>query len=147
MRLLRAMVMAAALGLATVNFAIGAATSTHPAPPAPDHKLGAFAGGGPIDLPDGTWYDAATGQVRGDTLNVDAGLLAERAGLDPAEAIARLRLQLQVAEIVPDLEAQYPDFAGARLEGGRVVAAFRGSPPAGAMNLLAPLGDALDIAL
>jgi hypothetical protein len=49
---------------------------------------------GPIDVPDGMWWDATTGTLRSDVLETDAELMAKTEGLAVDEAVSRLRAQL-----------------------------------------------------
>jgi hypothetical protein len=57
-------------------------------------ELGAYAALGPIDVPDGMWWDATTGTLRSDVLETDAELMAKTEGLAVDEAVSRLRAQL-----------------------------------------------------
>jgi len=73
--------------------ASGASAPLQPSPAGQEPALGAYAALGPVDVPDGMWYDATTGTLRGDALETDAELMAKSEGLDVDEAIRRLRAQ------------------------------------------------------
>jgi hypothetical protein len=103
-RIARSSSLSAAFASAALLLSSGWTVSQSPAsqpwvPGADRPALGAHAGGGPIDLPDGTWYDATTGAVRGDVLETDAALIARMKGIGVDEAVARLRAQQRMDAI------------------------------------------------
>jgi hypothetical protein len=111
-----------------------------PSPVGREDALLPAAGGGPVDLPDGTWYDASTGTVRTDALNMDATALATREGISVDGAAALLRAQDRMDEILVGAQYLYPELVGIRWVDGRVVAQFNGEAPKGALELLSTAG-------
>ena len=86
---------ASALLLLTSGFPASRASAPRVDPPAGQAPaLGAYAALGPVDVPDGMWYDATTGTLRGDVLEADAELMAKSEGLGVDEAMSRPRAQL-----------------------------------------------------
>jgi hypothetical protein len=98
MRLAHSLSLGAALACAVLLLMSGLSASGASAPrenplAGREPALGAYAALGPVDVPDGMWYDATTGTLRDDALETDAGLMAKSEGLDVDEAIRRLRAQ------------------------------------------------------
>jgi hypothetical protein len=98
------------------------------------------AGRGPVDLPDGTWYDASTGTVRTDALEEDATALGTAQGISLDQALALLRAQERMETVLVEAQNLYPELVGIRWVDGRVVAQFNGEAPQGAQDLLSSAG-------
>lgn len=139
-RLLGAAVVGTALLWPSGPSVSGASGTDEPSPVGREDVLLPAAGGGPVDLPDGTWYDASTGTVRTDALEMDAAALATREGISVDGAAARLRAQERMDEILVGAQGLYPELVGIRWVDGRVVAQFKGDAPKGALELLSTAG-------
>ena len=98
------------------------------------------ADGAPADLPSGTLYDPLTKTIRNDGFEIDAALYAESEGIGIEEATVRLRHMERMNDILPRLQASYPEFVALRWEAGRAVAQFKETAPDGALDLLAESG-------
>jgi hypothetical protein len=112
-----------------------------------ESALGPWADRGPVDVPDGKWYDATTGTVRDDALEVDAALLAKSAAISHDEAVARLGAQQRMDSVLEEAQSLYPELVGIRWVDGHVVAQFKGEAPKGALELLATAGAKIDYEL
>lgn len=144
---LGAAIASAALLLLSGLSVSGATAPSQPWPAGPEPELLARAGGGPVDLPDGTWYDASAGTVRSDALEMDAEPLAKREGISVDAATARLRAQERMDEILVEAQNLYPELGGIRWVDGRVVAQFKGEAPKRALELLSTAGAEVEYEL
>jgi hypothetical protein len=140
-RLAQSLLVAASVAVAVLLLSSGLSVSGANAPrerslAGHEPALGAYAARGPVDVPDGMWYDATTGTVRGDVLETDAGQIAKSEGLGVDEAVSRLRAQQRMDEILGKAEDLYPELVGIRWMDGRVVAQFKGRAPDAALELL-----------
>ncbi len=102
--------------------------------------VGAYADEGPVDVPDGMWYDATSGLVRGDVQGVDAARAAEAKGIEVEEARIRLIAQERMSEILEDAHRLYPELVAVRWVDGQATAQFKDQAPAGALELLESSG-------
>ncbi|MBA2558411.1 MAG: hypothetical protein H0V07_00710 [Propionibacteriales bacterium] len=98
----------------------------------------------PADVPDGMWYDPTTGTLRTDALEFDAAVVAHSQGIGIDEALARLKAQQRMDEILVEAQDLYPELVGVRWVDGKVVAQFDDQAPKAALELLSTTGADVD---
>jgi hypothetical protein len=112
-----------------------------------DAPLGAYAASGPVDVPDGMWYDATTGLIRGDALQTDAASIAKARGIGLEQATTQLNAEQRMNDIIGEVRAHYPEFVDLIWTDAGVSAQFKSRAPTAALALLGTAGAKLDFEL